>query len=74
MPTNELFLHDEAAVLGQTVKEIPCIMSSHSISILNRTRLHIKACLCHKKRSGALHTLLNETEWQVQTVLLTGVL
>lgn len=52
---------DEAAVLGQTVKEIPCIISSYSISILNRTF----QCLCHKKGAGAVHMPLNVTEWQV---------
>jgi hypothetical protein len=31
MPTNEVFVHDDtAAVLGQTVNEILCTISSHS--------------------------------------------
>lgn len=74
IPTNEGFVHDEAAVLRKTMKEIPCITLSHSISIFNRTWLYCNACVFHKKRRRAVHMLLNKTEWQVATVLLTGVL
>jgi len=54
MPKNEVLVHDEIAVLGQTVKEIPRIISSHSISILNRT---FKCLLVSQETCGcALYT------------------
>ena len=59
---------------GQTVKETPCILSQYSVSISSRTWLHFNVCLFHKKRTHALNLLLTKTQWQVATVLLTGVL